>query len=169
MAALAIGFALWAPSPYTPRSDWSTGLASHVIFSIIAYGVLTIASLQAVALAIQENALKKHRTLKLINILPPLQTMEELLFDMLWLGFILLSASIASGYLFVEDLFAQHLVHKTVFSITAWLVFATLLWGRHQQGWRGKTAVRWTLVGFAALMLAYFGSKFVLELLLHKG
>ena len=72
------------------------------------------------------------------------------------------------GVLFLEDIFAQHLVHKTVLSLTAWLVFAVLLWGRFQFGWRGRTAIRWTLSGFAVLLLAYFGSKFVLELVLMR-
>jgi ABC-type uncharacterized transport system permease subunit len=94
--------------------------------------------------------------------------MENLLFQMLTAGFILLSLSLFSGILFLEDLFAQHLAHKTVFSIIAWLVFGTLLWGRWRFGWRGRTAIRWTLSGFFFLMLAYFGSKLVLEIVLQR-
>jgi len=93
--------------------------------------------------------------------------MEALLFELLWLGFLILSASIITGVGFIEDMFAQHLVHKTVFSIIAWLIYAALLAGRHWLGWRGNTAIRFTLGGFAALMLAFFGSKFVLELVLQ--
>ena len=89
--------------------------------------------------------------------------------QMLWLGMVLLTASIFTGIAFLDDIFAQHLVHKTTFSITAWLLFSALLWGRYQLGWRGATAVRWTLWGFAALALAYFGSKFVLELVLQRA
>lgn len=98
--------------------------------------------------------------------LPALNTMEQQLFGMLWLGFALLSVGLLTGLVFVDDLLAQHLVHKTTLSVVAWVVFGTLLVGRWRLGWRGQTAVRWTLGGFAALMLAYFGSKFVLELLL---
>lgn len=73
-----------------------------------------------------------------------------------------------SGFLFIDDLFAQHLAHKTLFSILAWIMFAGLLIGRSRYGWRGKIAVRWTLYGFASLLLAYFGSRIVLELILDK-
>ena len=95
--------------------------------------------------------------------------MEKLLFQLIGAGFVLLSISLISGLLFVEDLFAQHLVHKTVLSIIAWFVFGILLAGRIWQGWRGQTAIRWTLGGFLALMLAYFGSKIVLELILNRS
>ena len=83
-------------------------------------------------------------------------------------GFILLSVSLITGFIYLEDMFAQHLVHKTVLSIVAWIAFAVLLWGRYRFGWRGRKAIRWTLVGFAVLMLAYFGSKAVIELILHR-
>jgi len=100
--------------------------------------------------------------------LPPLQTMEALLFEMLWAGTVLLGLSIITGLLFFEDLRSQHLIHKMFFSLIALLVYCTLLWGRHFHGWRGKKAIRWTLGGFVALMLAYFGTKLVLELILAK-
>jgi ABC-type uncharacterized transport system permease subunit len=94
--------------------------------------------------------------------------MEYLLFQMLTTGIVFLTLSLASGFLFIEDLFAQHLVHKTVLSILAWIIFTGLLIGRSRYGWRGQTAIRWTLIGFALLLLAYFGSKLVLELILHR-
>ncbi|EDN66789.1 Cytochrome c assembly protein [Beggiatoa sp. PS] len=87
---------------------------------------------------------------------------------MIAVGFGFLSLSLISGMVFLEDIFAQHLVHKTALSIVAWCVFAILLFGRWRYGWRGKTAIRWTLSGFVALMLAYFGTKMVLELILHR-
>jgi ABC-type uncharacterized transport system permease subunit len=94
--------------------------------------------------------------------------MESLLFQMLTTGIAFLSISLASGFLFIENLFAQHLVHKTVLSILAWLIFTGLLIGRSRYGWRGKTAIQWTLIGFISLLLAYFGSKLVLELILQR-
>mgnify|MGYP002149488769 CR=1 FL=1 len=100
--------------------------------------------------------------------LPPLVTMEALLFQMIGAGFGALTLSLLSGLFFLDDIFAQHLVHKTVLSIAAWTVFGTLLWGRRRYGWRGRTAIRWTLTGFAVLGLAYFGSKLVLELVLQR-
>ena len=92
--------------------------------------------------------------------------MEVMLFELLWVGLILLSLSIGTGMLFLEDMFAQHLVHKTVLSIVGWVILAILLFGRLRFGWRGKTAIRWTLAAFAFLMLAFFGSKLVLEFIL---
>jgi ABC-type uncharacterized transport system permease subunit len=83
-------------------------------------------------------------------------------------GFVLLTLSLGTGFLFLENLFAQHLVHKTVLSLLAWLVFAMLLAGRMRYGWRGQVAIRWTLSGFIALMLAYFGTKMVLEWILKR-
>ncbi|UTA46315.1 cytochrome c biogenesis protein CcsA [Simiduia sp. 21SJ11W-1] len=151
------------PAHFTPLAS---GVAVHVVLSLLAYSLLTIATAQALVLAFQTHQLKNHHTAGAVRILPPLQTMEGLLFDMLWLGFALLSASLISGLTFVEDLLAQHLAHKTVFSILAWFIYAALLAGRHFLGWRGHLAIRFTLGGFAALMLAYFGSKFVLELVL---
>ncbi len=102
----------------------------------------------------------------LIKHFPPLQSMESLLFSFLWAGWLLLSLSLISGWLFLDNLFAQHVVHKTLLSCTAWLVFGILLWGRHQLGWRGHKAIRWTIAGFFLLMLAYFGSKLVREFIL---
>ena len=166
LAALAIVTSLTLPSPEPVQPHFSAGILSHVLTSILAYSVLTLAALQAALLALQDRQLKHHHTNGVLQALPPLQTMESLLFELLWVGVLLLSASIVTGWLFLEDLFAQHLVHKTALSITAWLIFATLLWGRHALGWRSHTAVRWTLGGFIALMLSYFGTKMVLELIL---
>ena len=101
----------------------------------------------------------------MIRSLPPLQIMEKLLFEMIWTGFILLTASLITGMLVFDDLFAQHLVHKTALSIIAWLLYFALLVGRHVMGWRSQKAVRWTVGSFTLLMLAFFGSKFVIELL----
>lgn len=145
------------------------GLLFHILSSILAYSLLTMASIQAVTLALQERHLKHHHLGGILRRLPPLQTMEQMLFELIWIGMGLLSLSLISGTLFIDDLFAQHLVHKTFFTLLAWVIFAILLWGRHWRGWRGQTAVRWTLVGFTTLMLGYFGSKFVLELLLARN
>jgi ABC-type uncharacterized transport system permease subunit len=95
--------------------------------------------------------------------------MEAMLFELIWLGVIALSLSIFTGVAFMNDIFAQHLVHKTVLSIAAWLLFTVLLWGHHRLGWRSQTAVRLTVVGFTLLMLAFLGSKLVLELLLGQA
>lgn len=143
-------------------------LASHVILSILAYSLLTIATLQAMLLAYQNRHLKNKSGLQYLRYLPPLQTMEALLFELVLVGEILLTLSILSGFIFLDNIFAQHLVHKTVFSMAAWLVYGFLLFGKYKMGWRGNTAIRWTLAGFLFLMLAYFGSKLVLEIILHR-
>lgn len=157
------------------NSDHQTGhllnysIASHVLLSIIAYSLLTIASLQALLLAYQTRQLKHKQLTPGVRLLPPLQTIETLLFELLWVGEIMLTLAIASGFWFLEDMFAQHLVHKTVFSLCAWVIYAVLLWGRWQLGWRGNKAIRWALAGFVCLMLAYFGSRLVVEIILQRS
>lgn len=168
LASLSIIMSLVLHGPDTSLPTIHPGVFSHIILSILAYSVLSLCALQAVVLAVQERELKQRPTRGILNALPPLQTMEQMLFEMLWIGLVLLTLAIATGAIYIENLFAQHLVHKTVFSIIAWCIFASLLWGHRKLGWRGHTAVRWTLVGFAALFLAYFGSKLVLELILHR-
>jgi ABC-type uncharacterized transport system permease subunit len=143
-------------------------MSTHILTSIIAFSLLNIAALQAILLAIQDQQLKSHPPKRFIQSLPSLQTMESLLFQMLSVGVFFLSISLISGFVFVENLFAQHLVHKTVLSILAWIIFSSLLMGRSRYGWRGQIAIQWTLIGFVSLLLAYFGSKLVLELILHR-
>lgn len=163
---IAILVGLIFESPVATAEHRSPGLMTHILLSILAYSLLTIASLQALLLAYQNKQLKGKHPKGVIGLLPPLQTMETLLFELVWTGEILLTLSILSGVIFIEDMFAQHLAHKTVFSILSWVIYAILLWGRHTIGWRGSAAIRWTLGGFVALMLAYFGSKLVLEVIL---
>lgn len=142
----------------------------HLALSILAYSLFTIASLHVLLMAVLERKLHSGALPALLRNLPPLLTMEAILFQIIWAGFILLTASLASGMFFSEELFGQPLKfsHKTIFAILSWLIFGALLAGRHFQGWRGRTALRWTLAGFLALVLAYVGSKFVLEILLRR-
>lgn len=144
----------------------SLEIGIHVIISLLSYSLFTIAAFQAMLLAYQNWRLRNHHPGGFLKGLPPLQTMETLLFEIIWVGFILLTLSLITGFLFLDNFWAQHLAHKTFFSIIGWLVFAILLWGRVRQGWRGKIAIRWTLGGFVLLALAYWGSKFVIEVLL---
>lgn len=151
------------------RHSTSLALKVHVLISMLAYSLLTLAAVQSILLAIQDHHLRHRHPTGFIRTLPPLQTMESLLFEMITAGFVLLTLSLLSGFAFLEDMFAQHLVHKTVLSVLAWLVFGGLLLGRHRFGWRGRTAITWTLSGFAMLILAYFGSKAVLQFILHRA
>ena len=142
-----------------------SGLAGHIILSLVAYSLLTIATLQAILLAYLNRQLKAKHATGLVRVLPPLQTMDVLMFELIWAGQIVLTLAIVTGAFFVEDLFAQRLSHHAVISVIAWVIYAILLWGHHQWGWRGKTAVRWALGGFTCLILAYFGTKFVYEVI----
>ena len=144
----------------------SKALIFHILTSIIAYSILALAALQAIFLSIQNKFLHAHQPGGIIKLMPPLRNMEVLLFEVIVVGFIALTISLGSGLAFLENMFAQHLVHKTILSILAWFVFLILLIGHWKLGWRGRTAIRWTLTGFVSLMLAYFGSKFVLEIVL---
>lgn len=143
----------------------------HLVISMLAYSLFTIASLHVLLMAMLERRLHHGALPAGLRRLPPLLTMETLLFRIIWAGFIMLSLTLISGVLFSEEVFgkAARLNHKIVFGIVSWLVFAALLFGRHFYGWRGRVAVRWTLTGFLLLVLAYLGSKFVLEVVLGRG
>ncbi len=139
----------------------------HIFLSVAAYGVLGLAAIQAIFTAIQSQFLHDHKPGGFIKALPPLKLMETMATMMLGTGFVLLTFSLITGFFFLDDMFAQHLVHKTLLSVMAWMLFAIQLHGHWRYGWRGKRALKWTLGAFLLLALAYFGSKFVLEVLIH--
>ncbi len=138
----------------------------HVVLSLLAFSLLAIAAFQAGLLAILDRRLRRHDATGFVQVLPPLETMERLLFQLIILGMVFLTMALLLGFVALDNMFAQHLVHKTVLSLLAWVIFAALLWGRCRYGWRGRLVVRWTLVGTLALVLAYFGTTLVLELVL---
>ena len=165
ISALAIAAALSSTSTKAAVM-LAPSMQLHVLLSILAYSLLAMAALQAALMGYQNWQLKhKHQNL-LMRTFPPLQSMEALLFELIWAGEIMLTLSLLSGFIFYEDFFAQKLLHKVAFSLVAWAFFGVLLWGRQFQGWRGKTAVRWTWAGFIAIVLGYVGSKVVIEFLL---
>ena len=135
----------------------------------MAFGVLSVAGVYALFVTLIDHFLRQHHLNRLIRTLQALEVLEGLLFQLIAAGFILLTISLGSGLLFVDDLFAQHLAHKTILSMITWLIFGTLLWGRRFRGWRGRVAVRMTLAGILLLLLSYFGSKLVLEVLLERS
>jgi len=141
-------------------------MLGHLVLSLLAYGTLTLAAVQAILLWIQDASLRHKRFGALSRILPPLQPLERLLFHLIRVGFALLTLVILSGAIFSEQIFGQPFTfnHKVVVSLLAWLVFGLLLVGHSRYGWRGRAAVRWTLGGYALLLLAYFGVRFILEL-----
>ncbi len=140
-----------------------SGLGLHVLISLLAYSVLLLASFQALLLSYQNMRLHTHQTSGLMRTLPSLEDMEHLLFRFIAIGVILLTFSLITGFIYLDDLFAQHVAHKTILSIIAWIVFSILLFGRWKYGWRGKKAVHWTLAGFIILMIAFFGTRFIQE------
>ena len=161
IAALCLLSALLIrPDSPVPRPEsWQIGL--HGVIALLAYSTLSVASLVAILLAMQEHALRTHRPLPFLHTLP-LTLTEALLFQLIAAGFVLLTLTLVTGMLFVDDLFAQHLVQKTVLSVAAWFVFGGLLLARLRMGLRGRRAAILTLSGMALLLIAYFGSKLLL-------
>jgi ABC-type uncharacterized transport system permease subunit len=176
LAALASGLPVIFPGSVLGPATASIVFRLHLVLAILAYSLLTIAAMQALLMATMDRRLHGDLTsqrtalARFLDRLPPLLAMETVLFRLITAGFLLLTATLVSGVFFSEQLFGRPLRfdHKTVFTIAAWLVFGGLLAGRLFFGWRGRTALRWTLIGFAMLMLAYVGSRFVMEVLLGR-
>jgi len=168
LAAIAILLEFNWPTEHIIINTGPWQLQAHILFSFLAYSLFTIAMVQAIILYIQDKNLRNHQPGGFIRSLPPLQSMEYLLFQIISVGYLLLTIGLMAGVLFLDDIFTKHLTHKTILSIIAWVIFTVLLWGRFRYGWRGRKAIHWTLGGFITLMLAYFGSKLVLELLLSR-
>lgn len=164
--ALFLLVALYFPQLAEPKT-YSAGMLFHIFVSLLAYSVMLITTLQAILVNLQSHQLHRHHlNSRIINILPPLQSMERLMFEWLIIGFILLTAAIITGGIYVENLLAQHLIHKTVLTLIGWGFFALLIFGHFYLGWRGARASRMIYLGFMFLLIAFVGSKFVLEYLL---
>jgi ABC-type uncharacterized transport system permease subunit len=142
----------------------------HLVLAMAAYSLFTIAALQALLMAMLERRLHAGALSGPFATLPPLLTLERVLFRFIGVGFVLLTATLATGFLFAEQVFgrAMRVDHKTIFAVASWIIFAALLAGRWRYGWRGRTAIRWILSGFVTLLLAYVGSRFVLEVILQR-
>ena len=167
LAALACVQLAFFPPPAT-GSGFAWQLQAHIMVAMFAYGLLSVGALVAVYALVQDRRLRSGRFSAINHLFAPLETTEKLLFGIAAAGFTGLVIAVSSGFMFVEDLFAQHLVHKTVLSLLALLLFGILVAGRVFAGWRGRRAVYLYLWGFAILCLAYFGTRFVLEILLHR-
>ena len=168
VAALALALESFFASTSIIPGGVVARLKIHIMLSVAAYSLLALGALQALILAFEEARLRNRQPVKILNILPPMQILEELLAQILAIGFFLLSLSLATGLMFLHDMLEQRLSHKVVLSILAWLIFAVVLWGRWFRGWRGRKLIHWVLGGFASLLLAYFGSKLALELILQR-
>ena len=165
LAALNLFFAAWWGSE--PNIVANAGLAFnvHIMVSILSYSLLTIATIQALLFYYQERHLKHPGSKRILMAMPPLQTMEQLLFQLVGIGFVLLTITLLSGAMFSQQFFGQafEFKHHTILALLGWLVFATLLFKRFTSGLRGAQAVAWTMAGFILIQLGYFGTKIVNE------
>lgn len=169
--ALASLVPLIFPGEHVLINAASPAFRAHFVVAMLAYSLFTLAALHAMLMSIAGRQLHNARFSRLLAGLPPLLTMEALLFRLIGIAFVLLTLTLASGVLFSETLFGQpfRVDHKTVFAFVSWLLFGVLLLGRWRWGWRGRVALRWTLAGFIALVLAYLGSRFVIEVVLERA
>lgn len=169
--AVASLIPLFFPGGHVLANAASPAFRVHFVIAMLAYSLFTLAALHAMLMSVASRQLHNARFSRLLAGLPPLLTMEALLFRLISIAFVLLTLTLATGVLFSETLFGQALRvdHKTVFAFISWLLFGGLLLGRRLWGWRGRVALRWTLAGFVALMLAYVGSRFVIEVVLHRA
>jgi len=143
----------------------------HFVVAILAYSLFTVAALHALLMLFLEKRLHAGDMPASLDGMPPLLRVERLLFQLLGIAFVLLTITLVSGVFFSEALFGKafQVSYKTVFAVLSWLIFGGLLLGHWRFGWRGRLAIRWTLIGFVALLLCYVGSKFVLEVILNRA
>jgi ABC-type uncharacterized transport system permease subunit len=165
-AALEAAFSEGSRQFSVERPGWELGF--HVAMATIAFAFLTIGMALAIAQVIVAHRVRSRQPLGWLKILTPIESLESGTFQSILAGFAVLTLALVSGAFFIENLFAQHLVHKVVLAIVAWIVFGVLLLGRLRFGWRGRKALRWTLAGYTLLGLSYFGSKIILENVLGK-
>jgi ABC-type uncharacterized transport system permease subunit len=160
----------WSLQTHWLQYEQQALFITHICIAFLAYSLFTFTALHALLMATAERNLHLRQSMIKLPDFPPLMVMESMLFKMVAAGFVLLSVTLITGMLFSEQIFHQPLRfnHKNVFTILSWLIYGALLIGRVRYGWRGRTAIRWTLWGFLSLLLAYLGSKFVLEILLNR-
>lgn len=170
LAALSAAAPAFFPQLRVIAHAGAWGFQLHFLTAMLAYSLFTLSALHAVFMGFAERKLHRRALTKSLSSLPPLLTMEALLFRMIAIAFGLLTVALLSGVLFSEAIFGKAMVldHKTLFAFASWGIFAALLVGRRVYGWRGRVALRWTLAGFMVLLLAYIGSRFVAEVLLGR-
>lgn len=163
-AIVSVGLMWLIPSTYVGNFDAHPALLAHVILSLMAFSSLMIAALYAIQLWIILNKLKTKQQIKTPS-MPPLLTLEKQLYQLVIMGFTLLSLSIGTGFIFLDNMFADGMGHKAVLSILAWWVYAVMLWQQYSKGCKIRTAVIYTLSGAGLLFLAYFAARIVNELI----
>lgn len=165
-AGLIVLLGVFLPDTYMMQIDMQPALLMHISLALFAYGCLMIALLYALQLSYINQRLKQKQASLLHSSLPPLMAVEQIFFKLLLTGVVLLTLSLLSGFIFLDDMFAKSQLHKTVLSIIAWCVYCLVLVGHNRWGWRGKPVISATVVGSVFLTLAYFGSRFVREVII---
>ncbi|MAQ01947.1 MAG: chromosome partitioning protein ParB [Alteromonadaceae bacterium] len=165
-SAFTVLASMFVPVSHIMHIDMRPGLVIHITLSLFAYGALVIGFLYALQMSYITHQLKHKGAGLLHSSLPPLMLVESILFKLILLGTILLVIAQLSGFIFLDNMFGRGYIHKTVLSIAGLIVFIVLLVGQKLWGWRGKQVISLTVVGVILLSLAYFGSRFVSEVLI---
>jgi ABC-type uncharacterized transport system permease subunit len=166
-AAINLSAATFVPTAFITHLEHNPKLLIHISLALFSYSTLSIGALYALQLAWLDHKLKNKKALTINPNLPPLMMVERQLFNIILIGTALLTATLITGFVFVQDMFAQGKAHKGILSFMAWIVYSVLLWGHYQKGWRGKKVTWFAVAGATLLTLAYFGSRFVREIILN--
>ncbi|EIZ1313977.1 inner membrane protein YpjD [Vibrio parahaemolyticus] len=166
-AAINLTAATFLPSAFVKHLENDPKLLIHISFALFSYATLTIGALYALQLAWLDHKLKAKKSLAINPNLPPLLMVERQLFKIILIGNLLLTGTLITGFVFVQDMFAQGKAHKGILSFIAWIVYSILLWGHYHKGWRGRKVTWFAVAGATLLTLAYFGSRFVKEIILN--
>ncbi|MDA0149981.1 cytochrome C assembly family protein [Vibrio sp. LaRot3] len=166
-SAINLCAATFLPTSFITHLEHDPKLLIHISFALFSYSTLSIGALYALQLAWLDNKLKNKKSLAINPNVPPLMAIERQLFRIILIGNLLLTATLITGFTFVHDMFAQGKAHKGFLSFIAWIVYSVLLWGHYQKGWRGKKVTWFAVAGATLLTLAYFGSRFVREIILN--
>ena len=166
-AAINLGAAAFLPSTFITHLEQDPKLLIHISLALFSYSTLTIGALYALQLAWLDHKLKTKKAQAINPNLPPLLMVERQLFNIILVGTLLLTGTLLTGFVFVQDMFAQGKAHKGILSFIAWIIYAVLLWGHYQKGWRGRKVTWFAVAGATLLTLAYFGSRFVREIILN--
>lgn len=159
--------ASFLPGTFITHLENDPKLLIHITLALFAYSTLSIGALYALQLAWLDTKLKKKKSLVMNPNVPPLLMIERQLFRIILIGNLLLTGTLITGFFFIQDMFAQGKAHKGILSFVAWIVYSVLLWGHYQKGWRGRKVTWFAIAGATLLTLAYFGSRFVREFILH--
>ncbi len=165
VAVIGVLLPVLLPTENTEMLKGQSSSLWHIWLAVIAHSLFAVASLQSLLILLLDRRLRRQPG-NISPLLPPMQSMNHLLFQLLWAGMLLLTLALIIGFTSLQPQIAEQPLHKLILSLLAWVVFAVLLFGHHRFGWRGNVAAKWTLAGFALLAVGYFGSRLVLDLIL---